>query len=170
MGRVKYQQVTIRLPAATYNRLAQATLNKRRVTDLAVEKIRVAISELFPSRTPEEWKDRSRMEGAWRYQLLLWYDLLCYLLHKWTGREVNQEKQVMPDSGQFLHLTLKIPGGLMKWVEEIARSRRLTIREATVYAVEYGIHVLDSQGSPEELEHMMWQMWREIWRAIWSRS
>jgi len=170
MRRVRYQQVTIRLPAATYNRLAQATIDGRHMAESTVEKIRVAIFKLFPPRTPEDWKDKSRYEGMWRNLLLFWLDCLCYTLRDWTGREVNQKKQVVHDSGRLLPLTLKIPLGLMRWIEEIARSRQMTIPEATAYAVEYGIQVLDSQKSRDDGEQPLRQIWRDIWRAIWSRS
>ena len=166
MWRAKYQKVTVTLSATTFSRLEQTAFNKGRVADHAVEKIRVAIFELFPPRNPDDWRDKSRYQGAWKHILLIWYDLICHVLRKWTGRQINQEKYAANDAKQPFQLTLKIPMGLMKWIEEIARSRQMTIPEATVYGIEYGLQVLDSQGSPEEVDQKLRRTWRDIWRAI----
>jgi hypothetical protein len=170
MWRTKYQKVTVTLSATTFSRLEQSAFNERRVADHAVEKIRVAIFEIFPPHKPDEWKDKSRYQGAWKHILLLWYDLICHVLRKWTGREVDRKKDDAHDVKQSFQLTLQIPTGLMKWIEEIARNKQTTIPEATVYAIEYGLQVLDSQGSPEEVDQKVRHTWRDIWRAIWSRS
>ncbi|MFN2454365.1 MAG: hypothetical protein ABR577_09105 [Pyrinomonadaceae bacterium] len=154
----------------TFSRLEQAVLNKRRVADHAVEIIRVAIFDIFPPHKPDEWKDKSRHHGAWRHMLILWYDIICHVLRKLIGREGNREEYDDNNTKQSFQLTLKIPTGLMKWIEEIAQNRRMTIPEAAIYAIDYGIQVLSSQGSPEEVDEKSRQAWRDIWRAIWSRS
>jgi hypothetical protein len=170
MWRVKYQKVTVAVSATVFARLEQAVFNEKRVADYAVEIIRVAIQKIFPPRKPEDWSDKSRLHGAWRYMLLSWYDLICSLLGKWTGGEVGLEGHIATDENQPFQLTLRIPTGLMKWIEQIARNRRMTRSEATVYAIEYGFRVLDSQGSSrEDLRQMWWDIWRATWRGIWRR-
>jgi hypothetical protein len=146
MRRVKYQEVSVTLSAATFSRLEQATpFNKSRVRDRAIEAISVALLTIYPPHTPEEWKDRSRFEGVARYQLLLSYDLICYSIRKWIGRNAEPEGYTIDGSELPVNLTLRIPTGLGKWIEQIAQSKRKTIPEATVYTIEYGLLVLDSQ-------------------------
>jgi hypothetical protein len=169
MWKSSYQKVPVVLSSTTFSRLEKAAFNQRRVADHAVERIRVAIFEMFPPRGPDDWKDKSRYHGAWRYSLVLSCDLICHVLHKLIGREANREEYDAGDAESSVQLTLKIPTGLMKWIAEIAREMQMTIPEATVYAIEYGIRVLDSKGSPEEKEEKLRQSWRDIWRAIWSR-
>lgn len=170
MWRARYQKVAVVLPAMTFSRLEQAALNKRRMADDAVEKIRVAVFELFPPARNEEWGDKSRYQGAGRHMLLLWYDLICHALRRRIGGGVEPEKYAVYDEKQSYPLTINVPPGLMKWIEEISRNRRMTVSEATVYAIEYGLQVLDSQGSPHEVEQNLRQTWRDIWRLMWNRS
>ena len=161
---VQYQKVNVTLSAATFSRLEQRSpFNKRRVTDQAVEAIRVAVFTLYPPRTPEEWKDKSRYQGAFRHALLVSYDMVCYFLRRLMDR--NDDASHVLD--QPVQITLKVPIGLMSWVEKIARSNQSTIPEATVYAIEYGLRVLDSQRSvgTEGLR----KIWREIFNAIRER-
>src|SRR5215208_748331 len=105
MGRTKFQPVTVTLSAATFGRLWQATLFKKRVADQAVEMIRIALLALFPPRTPEEWKDKSRMQGAGRYRLLLYYDFARHLWHRLTGRGTDEGEYAAGGAGQSHQLT-----------------------------------------------------------------
>jgi hypothetical protein len=69
-------------------------------------------------------------------------------------------------SHEPVQITLKIPIGLLRWIEKIARSNQSTTPEATVYAIEYGLQVLDSQeASAEGLR----RIWRDIFHAIRKR-
>jgi len=168
----QYQEVNVTVTSATFSRLKQANpFNKRRAAEQAIEVIRVAVYAMYPPRTPEEWKDRSRYQGAGRHILLFWYDLVCYLLRKLTGRNDDPGRYANHVSDQPTHLTLKIPIALMSWIEKIARSRQSTISEATVYAIEYGHRVLDSQGGGDGVKRFR-RVWRDIFHAIrkrWSK-
>jgi hypothetical protein len=145
MGFADYQEVKVTLSAATFSRLEQGNpFNKRRVADQAIEAIRVAVYTMYPPRTPEEWKDRSRFQGAVKSVLLIWYDLVCYLLRKLISR--HDEFGANHVSDQPAQITLKIPIGLMSWIDQIAHSRQSPIPDATVYAIEYGLRVLELQG------------------------
>jgi len=168
MWRVQYQQVTVTLSAATINRLEREPFNKARVADHAVEKIRLALFTIFPPRTPAERKDRSRMQGFVRYAILTLYDGVCFVWRNWTGRTAGQESYAARASAEPINLTLNIPTGLVKWIEEIARRRQSTVPDATVYAIEYGIW-LDSQGGAEEAGQRLRQEWHDFLRAIWKR-
>jgi len=168
--REKYQAVTVTLPAATLGRLRQGVFNKRRVADQAVEMIRIALLALFPPRTPEEWKDTSRMQGVGKYLLLLSYDFARHVLHKLTGRGTDEREYAADGPGQSYRLTLIIPAGFMRWIEEIARGRQMAIPDATAYAVEYGFRVSDSQGSSAgDVNQNLRRAWGEILRAVWDR-
>ena len=166
-----YQEVNVTVTSATFSRLKQGNpFNKRRVAEQAIEVIRVAVYAMYPPRTPEEWKDRSRYQGAGRHILLFWYDLVCYLLSRLMDRD-DDPGNANHVSDQATHLTLKIPNGLLNWIEKIARSRQSTIPEATVYAIEYGLRVLDSQGGADGVKRLR-RVWRDIFHAIrgrWSK-
>jgi hypothetical protein len=167
---MNYQEVSVTLSAVTFRRLEQANpFNKRRADDQAIEVIRIALYTMYPPRTTEEWKDTSRFQGSGRTFLHYFYDVVCYLLRKLTGKDDDLGRQDNDVPEQPVQLTLKIPTGLAKWIEEIARSHRSTIPEATVYAIEYGHRVLDSQGSTEEIRERFRKAWRDILRAIWKR-
>ena len=169
MGSVQYQEVNVTLSAPTFSRLEQANpFNKRRVAEQAIEAIRVALYTMYPPRTPEEWKDTSRFQRAGRPILLFWYDLACHLLRKLIGSD-DPGRYANDVSERPAQLTLKIPIGLVKWIQEIARGQRSTIPEATVYAIEYGLRVLDSQGGAEGVGEGLRRVWRDILRAIWKR-
>lgn len=162
----QYQEVNVTLTAATFSRLERGNpFNKRRVGEQAIEVIRVAVNAMYPPRTPEEWKDRTRYEGSGRHILLTFYDIVCYLLRRLMGRKDDPGKHTDYVSDQPVQITLKIPIGLMSWIEKIARSKQSTIPEATVYAIEYGLRVLDSQRPEEAAESL-----RKIWRHIFSRE
>ena len=167
-----YQEVNVTVTSATLSRLKEANpFNKRRAAEQAIEVIRVAVYAMYPPRTPEEWKDRSRYQGAGRHILLFWYDLVCYLLSRLMNRADDPGRDANHVSDQPTHLTLKIPNGLVSWIEKIARSRQSTIPEATVYAIEYGHRVLDSQGGAEGVKRLS-RVWRDIFHAIrgrWSK-
>ena len=170
MGFVQYQKVNVTLSAATFSRLEQAApFNKRRVADQAIEAIRAALFTIYPPHTPEEWKDRGRYQGAGRYTLLVCYDFVCYFLRNWTNTDADPERYPKHASEQPAQITLRIPIGLMKWIEEISRSQRSSISEATVYAIEYGLRVLDSQGSADEAREGLRKVWRDILVAIKKR-
>ena len=170
MRAVKYQEVSITLSAATFSRLQQANpFNKQRAADQAIEVIRAALYTMYPPHTAEEWKDTSRFQGFGTHALLTLYDIVCYLLRKWTGSDVETRDNGNDLSGQPSQLTLKIPVGLMIWIEKIARQRPSTTPEATVYAIEYGHRVLDSQGDPERAGERARELLREIWSGIWKR-
>ena len=72
-------------------------------------------------------------------------------------------------SERLAQLTLKIPIVLVKWIKKVARCQRSTIPEATVYAIEYGLRVLDSQVGAEGAGEGLRRVWRDILRAIWQR-
>ena len=166
---MRYQEVNVTLSSATFSRLEQGNpFNKRRVADQAIEVIRVAVLAMYPPRTPEEWKDRSRYQGIGRYMLLMSYDIVCYLLRRLMGKGDELGSFTNHVSDQPTHLTLKIPIDLMSWIEKIARSRQSTISEATVYAIEYGHRVLDSQGGADAAERLR-RVWRDIFHAIRKR-
>ena len=170
MSRTKYQPVTVTLPAATFGRLWQGTLFKRRVADQAVEMIRVALLALFPPRTPEDRNDKSRMQGAGRHMLLLYYDFARHLWHRLTGRETDEGEHAAGGAERSYQLTLKVPAGFMRWLEELARGRQVSVPDAAAYAVEYGLRVLDAQGSAADVNQGLRQVWRDILRAVWRRS
>ena len=171
MGPVKYQEVNVTLSAATFSRLQQRNpFNKRRVADEAIEAIRVALFTMYPPRTPEEWKDRSRYHGTGRYMILVSYDLVCYSLRKWTNMDADPESFAKHLSEQPVQIMLEIPIGLMRWIEQIARSKQISMPEATVYAIEYGLQVLDSQvGGAEGAGEGLRKVWSHILRAIRNR-
>jgi len=167
MGFVQYQEVNVTLSAATFSRLEHANpFNKRRVAEQAIEAIRVALYTMYPPRTPEEWKDRSSFQGMGKNFLFFWYDLVCYLPRKLMGSNDDPGRDANHVSDQPVQLTLKIPIGLLRWIEKIARSKQSTIPEATVYAIEYGHQVLDSQGSSKE---RLREVWRDIFHAVRKR-
>jgi hypothetical protein len=60
-----------------------------------------------------------------------------------------------------------VPLGLVKWIEKIAHDRAMTLTEATVFAIEYGHQVLESQ--PKEAETPS-KVWRDIIQAMWKHS
>lgn len=162
---VQYQKVNVTLSASTFSRLEQSNpFNKRRVAEQAIEVIRVAVYTLYPPRTPEEWKDKSRYHGAFRHVFVVSYDMVCYFLRQLMGRN---DREVSHVSDQPVQIALKVPIGLMSWIEKIARSNQSTIPEASVYAIEYGLRVLDSQRGlgTEGLR----KIWRDIFNAIRER-
>jgi len=164
---VQYQEVNVTLSAATYARLKQGDpFSKRRVAEQAVEAIRVAIYTMYPPRAPEEWKDSSRYQGAERHILLFWYDLVSYLLRRLMGPDDDPGRDANHISDQPAQITLKIPIRLLQWIEKIARSNQSTTPEATVYAIEYGLRVLDSQDASGE---GLRSVWRAIFHAIRKR-
>ena len=166
---MRYQEVNVTLSSATFSRLERGTpFNKGRAAEHAIEVIRVAVLAMYPPRTPEEWKDRSRYQGTGRYMLLLWYDLVCYALRRLMGKGDKLGSFTNHVSDQPTHVTLKIPIDLMSWIEKIARSRQSTISEATVHAIEYGHRVLDSQGGADGAERLR-RVWRDIFHAIRKR-
>jgi len=170
MGPVKYQEVNVTLSAATFSRLAQANpFNRRRVAEQAVETIRAALYTMYPPRTPEEWKDSSRFQGIGRHILVIFYDIVCYLFRRRTNPNTESEREASHDSEKSTQLTLKIPLGMMRWIEKIAHSKQSTIPEATIYAIEYGFRVLDSQGDPKEIGQRSRDVLLDILRAIWTR-
>ena len=165
----RYQAVNVTLSGATFSRLERGNpFNKRRVNEQAIEAIRAAIFTIFPPRTPEEWKDRSRYQGALRQALLWSYDMICYLLRKLTGRADALGTNANHVSQEPVQITLKIPIGLMSWIEKIARSNQSTVPEATVYAIEYGFRVFDSNRK-DGVEGLR-RVWRDILQAILKRS
>ena len=167
MWQIKYSQITVTLSAAICEKLADPFSGYSRLADSAVERLRIAILDIFPHRTPEERRDKSQYHGAWRYPLLIWYDLVCSVFRRLIGQEPYWGKPDNIEEPQ--KIVLNIPIGLMKWVEQIAHDRKMSISEAMVYAIEHGIKVLDSQRNPEKQEEFK-QMWRDVWRSIWSRS
>ena len=162
MGSDRYQDINVTLSAATFSRLEQANpFNRGRAADQAIEVIRAALYTMYPPRTPDEWKERSRFQGIGRHLLVFCYDVVCYLLRKVIGKNDDRGKDV---AEPFVELTLKIPIGLVNWIEKVAQDRASTIPEATVYLIEYGHRVLDSQDPAEGRK-----IWRDIRRAIWKR-
>lgn len=166
MGFVSYQDVSVSLSAATRSRLEQSNpFNKDRVREQAVEAIRVALYMIYPPRTAEDWKDRTRFQGAGKTFLLFGYDIFSYLRRRLIGsNEPERYSEVSDQSGQ---VTLHIPNGLAKWIEEIARDHRITIPEATVYAIEYGLKVLETQTDTDR--EGLGRMWSDIFRALRDR-
>lgn len=161
----KYKEVNVTLSASTFSRLEQSNpFNKHRVSEQSLEVIRVAVYTMYPPRTPEEWKETSRFQGFGRYVLLSCYDIVCYLLRRLVGRDDKNERS--PD--EPVQVTLKIPIGLLRWIEKIAVSNQSTIPEATVYAIEYGHRVLDAQGGAEGVTDLR-RVWRDIFHAIGKR-
>jgi hypothetical protein len=161
----QYKEVNVTLSASTFSRLEQSNpFNKRRVAEQAIEVIRVAVYTMYPPQTPEEWKETSRFQGFGRYFLLSCYDIVCYLLRKLVGKDDKNERS--PD--EPVQVTLKIPIGLLRWIEKIAVSNQSTIPEATVYAIEYGHRVLDSQRGSEGVKDVG-RLWRDIFHSILKR-
>ena len=165
---IRYQKVDVTLSATTFFRLERGNPFKRRVNEQAIEAIRATVFTLFPPRTSEEWKDRSRYQGSLRTILLWSYDMICYLMRKLTGSANALGRNANHVSQQPVQITLKIPTGLMSWIEKIARSNQSTIPEATVYAIEYGFRVFDSN-SKDGVEGFR-RVWRDIFQAIRKRS
>ena len=163
----QHHEVIVTLSSATFARLERGNpFNKHRVAEQAIETIRVALLTMYPPRTPEEWNDQSRYEGAIRHVLLVTYDMLCYALRRLVGRADKLGSSADHHSDEPVQITLKIPAGMMSWIEKIARSRQSTVPEATVYAIEYGLQVLDSQDAKGD---GLRKVWGEIWRAIRKR-
>lgn len=168
MRRIRYKKVNVTLSSTTFSRLERGNPFKRRVNEQAIEAIRAAIFTLFPPHTPEEWKDRSRYQGTLRHALLWSYDMICYFLRKLTGRDDALGKNANHASPAPVQISLKIPIGLMSWIEKIARSNQSTIPEATVYAIEYGFRVFDS--NRKDGAEGLRKLWRDIFQAIFKRS
>jgi hypothetical protein len=124
------QEVDVTLSAATFSRLERGNPFKRRVNDQAIEAIRAAVFTIFPPRTPEEWKDRNRYQGTLRTILLWSYDMICYLVRKLIGKDEGLGRNANQVSQEPVQITLKIPTGLMSWIEKIARANQSTIPEA----------------------------------------
>ncbi|HSE24962.1 MAG TPA: hypothetical protein VLB68_25100 [Pyrinomonadaceae bacterium] len=166
MGFVRYQDVTVTLSAATRSRLEQSNpFNKDRVSEQAVEAIRVALYTIYPPRTAEDWKDTTRFQGVGKTFLLFGYDIFSYLRRRLFGsNEPERYPEVSERSGQ---ITLQIPNGLVKWIEQISHDHRTTIPEATVYAIEYGLKVLETQ--PDVDREGLGRIWRDIFRALRDR-
>lgn len=163
----QYQEVNVTLSSATFSRLEQGNpFNKRRVAEQAIAAIGVAVNTLYPPRTPEEWEDSSRYQGTGRHVLLLWYDMLFYLLRRLMGRNDQPGGAGLRVSGDAVQITLKIPLGLLGWIEKLARDNQSTIPEATVYAIEYGLRVLDAQDSSED---GLRRVWRDIFNTLRKR-
>jgi hypothetical protein len=163
----QYQEVDATLSSATISRLEQGNpFNKRRIGQQAIAVIEIAVNTMYPPRTPEEWKDRSRYQGTGRHVLLLWYDLVCYLVRRLVGRNGGFATDAGHVVDEAVQITLKIPLGLLHWIEKIAGINQSTIPEATVYAIEYGLRVLDSQ---EGSEAGLRRVWRDIFQTICKR-
>jgi hypothetical protein len=164
MEAIDYQEIRVTLSAATFSRLERASaFNKRRAADQAVEMIRVALLAMYPPRTPDEWNDKTRYQGVTRHILLTSYDLVCYSLRRSTGRQHDRGKQ----TEQPTQITLKVPMGLVKWIQKLAHDRAITVPEATIFAIEYGHQVLDSQPKGAESPR---KVWRDIIQAMWKRA
>ena len=86
------------------------------------------------------------------------------MLHKLAGR--NDEKKSVAE--EPVQVTLKIPIGMLRWIEKIARTNQSTIPEATVYAIEYGHRVLDSQGGSQGVKDLR-SLWRDFLDSILNR-
>jgi len=166
MGFVRYRDVSVNLSAATRSKLEQSNpFNKDRVAEQAVEAIRVALYMIYPPRTVEDWKDRTRSQGSGKTFLLFVYDIVSYLGRRLIG---SKEPERYPEvSERSDPVTLHIPIGLAKWIEEIARDHRITIPEATVYAIEYGLKVLETQTAADR--QGLDGIWRDIFRALRHR-
>ena len=163
---VQYEEITVTLSASTFSRLEQSNpFNKRRASEQAIEVIRIALYTMYPPRTPEESKDTSRFQGSGRHILITCYDIVCCLLRKLVGRDDEAPNHV---SGEPVQVTLKIPIGLLRWIEKIAQTNQSTIPEATVYAIEYGHRVLDSQEGSEGVKDLG-RLWRDIFDSILKR-
>lgn len=162
MGSGDYQLIKVTLSNATFHRLQQANpFNKDRAAQNAIDVIRIALLTMYPPQTPEDWKDKSRFPSPTRTMLRFLYDVVCYLLRKVIGRTDGLDSFADAECAQ---LTLKIPVALIKWIEKIAQEQRITLAEATVYAIEYGHRVSDSQ-DPEDVR----KVWRDIIQTIWKR-
>ncbi|HEX7295389.1 MAG TPA: hypothetical protein VF251_06525, partial [Pyrinomonadaceae bacterium] len=124
-----------------------------------------ALFNMYPPHTPDEWKDKSRFPSPTRTFLRFSYDVVCYLLRKLTGRtdDVRNDSNDVTDAS--VQLTLKIPVALIKWIEKVAQEQARTLPEATVYAIEYGHRVLDSDRAED-----VRKVWRDILHLIWKRS
>ena len=164
----RYQEVDVTLSAATFSRLERGNPFKPRVNEQAIEAIRAAVFTIFPPHTPEEWKDRNRYQGALRTILLWTYDMIRYLVRRLMGSGEALGKNPNHVSQDPVPVTLKIPIGLMNWIEKLALTNQSTIPEATVYAIEYGFRVLDSHGK-DGVEGLR-KVWRDIFQAIFKRS
>ena len=81
---------------------------------------------------------------------------------------VGNDEAVTHVSDEPVQVTLKIPIGLLRWIEKIAESNQTTIPEATIYAIEYGHRVLDSQGGSEGVKDLG-RLWRDIFDSILKR-
>ena len=165
MGSVRYKEIKVTLSAATFSRLEQANpFNRGRAADQAIEVIRAALYTMYPPRTPDEWRDARKFQGIGRHILIFCYDVVCYLLRKLMGRDDDRGRYPNEVAQPFVALTLKIPIGLVHCIEKVAQDQASTIPEATVYAIEYGHRVLDSQDPLDGRK-----IWRDIRCAIWKR-
>lgn len=170
MWRVKYQHVTVILSGETMARLKEGTpFSDKRVPDHAIEMLRIALFKLFPPKTPDEWKDLSRYQGFLKPHWHFWFDLACHKMSNLIGRKTSLDWYARNDVEPTGQLTLQVPLGLMKWVEEISRSKRVTISEAAAYAIEYAYREVMPKKRARNTDRGR-HNWRSVLRYVWGRN
>ena len=144
MWKDESQEIPVVLSSETLDRLEQACQSKRRVADFAVEVVRIAIFDMYPPTSTDDWKDPDRWTASFKTPFLLSSEYLHHAWRRWTGRSIDQKNEATNEAPST-QLTLKIPVGFMKWIDQIAGARQLTNSQAVVYAIEHGLQRLDSQ-------------------------
>ena len=150
-------EISIELSPLVVNRLREFSLGQLTLAEEAVRLLRYAIREMFPPRTPDEWRNFVRKED-WKY--------LLQTLTRKSKKDVDQE---VPGDQPY-KVMLEVPLDIMDKVEEIAQFKQITVSEAAVYSIEYAFSEVFPPKTQEELTKELRETWRGIFRTIWNRS
>ena len=151
------REISIELSPLVVNRLREFSLGQLTLAEEAVRMLRYAIREMFPPRTPLEWKNFVKKED-WKY--------LLQTLTRKSKKDVDQD---VPGDQPY-KVMLEVPLDIMDKVEEIAQSKQITVSEAAVYTIEYAFSEVFPPKTQEELTKELRETWRGIFRTIWKRS
>ena len=152
-----YHEINIELTPLMVNRLKQSSLGKRTLAEEAVRMMRYALRQMFPPRSPDEWKNVVGKED--------WKELLHSFQFK-ARENINQDVPL----NQSYKTVLEVPSDMMAKIEEIAEFKQITVVEAAAYTIEYALTEVFPPKTTEELNKELRETWRGIIRAIWNRS
>ena len=150
------REISIELSPQVVNWLREFSLGQRTLAEEAVRMLRYALREMFPPRSPDEWRNFVGKED-WKY--------LLQTLTRKSREDVDQNVPI----DQTYKVTLEVPLDMMDKVEEIAQFKQITVSEAAVYTIEYAFSEVFPPKTQEEVTKELRETWRGIFRTIWKR-
>lgn len=154
-------RISVELSPLVVQRLKESSLGGRVLTEEAVRMLRYGLKQLFPPRTPDEWRHQVGKED--------WKELgqaSVQTLMRKSKENVNQE---VPLDQPYV-VVLEVPSDMAAKIEELAQSKQMTVSEAAVYTIQYALTEVFPPRTEEELKKEIADTWRGIFRAMWKRS